>query len=53
MEAGADLYRSLLAKLAECSRTNTWPGYDDPDEWSFPIKEEPVDLVIAGQKVSV
>ncbi len=33
---GRRQYRRCLDLLAECRTTESWPSYDDPDEWDLP-----------------
>jgi hypothetical protein len=33
---GREQYKHLLAQLAECQQTDTWPGYESPKRWNLP-----------------
>lgn len=55
IEIGRGEYKQLLAQLAECRRTNVWPGYEDPDEWNLPawvMESQPAELTINGEAVT-
>lgn len=36
IEQGRLEYLADLQRVAECRRTNEWPGYPNPDEWNLP-----------------
>jgi hypothetical protein len=36
LKQGRASYQILLAQIAECRASGSWPGYTDPDEWDLP-----------------
>lgn len=56
IEFGRDERVKLLRQIVECERTNSWPGPPAPEFWTVPewvLNAEPVDLIVAGEKVSI
>jgi len=49
LELGRETYRACLRRLAECQRTNAWPGYYDSEtfltlpRWAAPREDEDAD----------
>lgn len=54
---GREEYKSLLVRLAECRRTDVWPGYESPEHWTLPawrmaqLEAEEVGITIRGELV--
>jgi hypothetical protein len=58
VDLGRDEYKSALSQIAESCRTNHWPGYESPSEWTLPAwragdASEELTLSIGGAQVSV
>ena len=57
VDLGREEYKAALRQIAEARRTNVWPGYDNPDEWTLPAwkesSSEPLELIIGGEKVAL
>lgn len=58
MAIGRAEYKRLLSQLAECRRTNDWPGYGNPETWDLPPwakpasnSDEPIGISINGEVV--
>lgn len=57
IEAGRSQYKRLLKQIAECRRSNAWPGYSDPAEWQLPAwamaqnEDEELGLTFHGEVV--
>ena len=59
VDLGREEYKAALRQIADARRTNVWPGYENPAEWSLPAwrtngeASESVTLSIAGSQVSL
>lgn len=56
IKIGRAEYQSLLADIADCRRSDTWPGYENPDEWQLPAwctTEPPLSLTVNGQRITI
>lgn len=42
LAAGRMDYRTALDQIAHCRKTETWPGYSDPDVWEIPESKMPL-----------
>jgi len=57
IEAGRGEYKRLLKQIAQCRKTNDWPGYEDPREWQLPAwamaqtEDEELGLTFHGEVV--
>lgn len=55
MAQGRREYKRLLLQLAEARRSDVWPGYTDPEEWTLPAwaaeREPEPELTINGEFV--
>ena len=54
LEIGEKMRAERMRKIAECKKTNRWPGYASPDSWN--VQEEaakPVEVTIGGTKVLI
>lgn len=53
LDEGRREYRTLLATVAECRRTDTWPGYPDPEQWERPPWAfAPLELTRGGKPIT-
>jgi hypothetical protein len=56
IENGRAEYQRLLADIADCRRSDVWPGYENPDEWILPAwrtTEPLLSLNVNGQTVTI
>ena len=51
IEVGREEYQEILQGIARCEQTNTWPGYEDPFEWSIPDWAFPTPKFLRTERV--
>jgi hypothetical protein len=58
IEIGRQEVQELLQQVADCLESDEWPGYPNPTSWGLPewylrTNEQPVELLIGGESLTV